>query len=163
MIGRMRACRAAQMLLDSLQYMCVYKKYYAEMPETTRLIKPCQEDSLITINKGGFNREVDVLLYDSNVVHQSCSPVLSSPGSVWAWRPASAARCSPPPARCSPAADEPPWTCTPWCHHAADSSGAPPSGCSVGQQEEGLSVTTISISFDRGWERWPWLDIVALV
>lgn len=59
----------------------------------------------------------------------------SSPGSVWAWRPASAARCSPPPARCSPVADEPQVACTPWCRHAADSSGAPPSGCSVGPEE----------------------------
>lgn len=64
-----------------------------------------------------------------------CSTAPFSPGSVWAWRPASAARCSPPPARYSPVAGEPQVTCTPWCHHAADSSGAPPSGFSVGPEQ----------------------------
>ena len=97
----------------------------------------------------------------------------SSPGSVWARRPASAARCSPPPARCSPAAGEPRGTCTPWCRHAADSSGAPPSGCSVGpsevdrgrQREKRKSCQRpVSQSCLMEWGRdGDWLDIVLLV
>lgn len=50
----------------------------------------------------------------------------SSPGSVSVQTLVSEERCSPPPAHCSPAADEPPAPCTLWCHHAADHAVALP-------------------------------------
>ena len=56
----------------------------------------------------------------------SRSVFFSSPGSVSVQTLVSEERCSPPPARCSPAADEPPAPCTLWCHHAADHAAALP-------------------------------------
>lgn len=99
----------------------------------------------------------------------SCSVALFSPDFAWAWRPASAVRCSLPPVRCNPAADETPWTCTPWCHRAADSSGAPPSGCSIKPEEIGRERRRRAVNdhyfnlLGPSVRDAKWLDIVALV
>lgn len=90
-----------------------------------------QEEVVLLFSFSNFNR-IDLVIHTTQTLSNAAPP---SPGSVWAGRPASAARCSPPPAPCSPVADGPQVTCTPWCHLAADSFGAPPPGCAVGPKE----------------------------
>ncbi len=62
------------------------------------------------------------------------------PGSVLRQKHVSGGWCSPPRVRCSPAADEPLWTWTPWCRRADETSAAPPSDCSVRPQKQLVSV-----------------------
>lgn len=64
------------------------------------------------------------------------SIILVSPGSVSVQTLVSEERCSPPPARCNPAVDEPPAPCTLWCHHAADLAAVLPALNSVCEERD---------------------------
>lgn len=77
------------------------------------------------------------------------SIILVSPGSVSVQTLVSEERCSPPPARCNPAVDEPPAPCTLWCHHAADLAAVLPALNSV-CEERGCYAWEQHLICDKG-------------